>query len=148
MGAQKNRLIETVLLSTHNICFGNEIRKIIFNYAHLSGGLHYPYVSACFAGNTKIHLSGPHDLHLSHIISFSFVPCAVSLDSSSWTYSVILWVCLLRSINKKRYGFPPRDFSTFFQTCKQEMKCNISDIMLWKNIKCVMLILFSVHDTH
>ena len=36
-GAQKNRLIETVLLSTHNICFGSEIRKIIF--AHLSGGL-------------------------------------------------------------------------------------------------------------
>ena len=31
MGAQKNRLIETVLLSTHNICFGREIRKFIFN---------------------------------------------------------------------------------------------------------------------
>ena len=29
-GAQKNRLIETVLLSTHNICFGWEIKKIIF----------------------------------------------------------------------------------------------------------------------
>ena len=28
-GAQKNRLIETVLLSTHNIRFGKEIRKII-----------------------------------------------------------------------------------------------------------------------
>ena len=27
MGAQKNRLIETILLSTHNICFGREIRK-------------------------------------------------------------------------------------------------------------------------
>ena len=26
-GAQKNRLIETVLLRTHNICFGGEIRK-------------------------------------------------------------------------------------------------------------------------
>ena len=26
-GAQKNSLIETVLLSTHNICFGWEIRK-------------------------------------------------------------------------------------------------------------------------
>ena len=32
LGAQKNRLIETVLLSTHNICFGfREIRKLIFN---------------------------------------------------------------------------------------------------------------------
>ena len=29
-GAQKNRLIETVLLSTHNICFGLEIR-ILFS---------------------------------------------------------------------------------------------------------------------
>ena len=30
LGAQKNRLIETVLLSTHNICFGCKIRKIFF----------------------------------------------------------------------------------------------------------------------
>ena len=30
MDAQKNRLNETVLLSTHNICFSWEIRKIIF----------------------------------------------------------------------------------------------------------------------
>ena len=34
-----NRLIETVLLSTHNICFDREIRKNIFNYALLSQGL-------------------------------------------------------------------------------------------------------------
>ena len=27
LGAQKNRLIETVLLSTHNICFAKEIRN-------------------------------------------------------------------------------------------------------------------------
>ena len=27
LGAQKNRLIETVLLSTHDICFGLEMRK-------------------------------------------------------------------------------------------------------------------------
>ena len=33
LGAQKNRLIETVLLSTHNICFGWEIRKSNFRYA-------------------------------------------------------------------------------------------------------------------
>ena len=31
LGAQKNCLIETVLLSTHNICSGWEIRKSIFN---------------------------------------------------------------------------------------------------------------------
>ena len=33
-GAQKNHLIETVLLSTNNICFGREIRKLIINCAH------------------------------------------------------------------------------------------------------------------
>ena len=39
LGAQKNHLIETVLLSTHNICFGLEIRKMIFTEAVLSGDL-------------------------------------------------------------------------------------------------------------
>ena len=39
MGAQKNRLIEMVLLSTHNICFGLEIRKLLFGYALLTKGL-------------------------------------------------------------------------------------------------------------
>ena len=39
LGAQKNRLIETVLMSTHNICFGCEKRKLIFQYALLSGSL-------------------------------------------------------------------------------------------------------------
>ena len=34
--AQKNSLIEMVLLSTHNICFGLEIRKIFFRYALLT----------------------------------------------------------------------------------------------------------------
>ena len=33
LGAQKNRLIETVLLSTHNIYFGQEIRKLNFHFA-------------------------------------------------------------------------------------------------------------------
>ena len=35
-GAQKNRLIETVYLSTHNICFGWNIRKLLFCYALLT----------------------------------------------------------------------------------------------------------------
>ena len=39
LGAQRKPLIETVLLSTHNICFGGEIRKIIFKCTLLSGGL-------------------------------------------------------------------------------------------------------------
>ena len=36
LGALKNRLIETTILSTLNICFGWEIRKIIFSYTLLS----------------------------------------------------------------------------------------------------------------
>ena len=36
LGAQNNRLIETVLLSTHNICFGSEIIKLFFCYSFLS----------------------------------------------------------------------------------------------------------------
>ena len=42
MGARKNSLIETVLLSTHDVRFGLEIRKIIFSYALLPGGLKVP----------------------------------------------------------------------------------------------------------
>ena len=36
LGAQKSRLIQTVLLSTHNICFGGEIRKIKFSFHSLN----------------------------------------------------------------------------------------------------------------
>ena len=36
LGAQKNNLIETVLLSIHNICFGWEIRNLIFWYTLLT----------------------------------------------------------------------------------------------------------------
>ena len=39
MGTQKNRFIDTILLSTHNICFGWEIRKLFFRYAILTKGL-------------------------------------------------------------------------------------------------------------
>ena len=38
-GTQKNYLFEMVVLSTHNICFVLEIRKINLNYAILSRGL-------------------------------------------------------------------------------------------------------------
>ena len=36
---QNNYLLEKALLSAHNIYFGTEIRKMIVNYALLSGGL-------------------------------------------------------------------------------------------------------------
>ena len=34
-----NRLIETVLSSTHKVCFGREINKINYNFTLLSKGL-------------------------------------------------------------------------------------------------------------
>ena len=43
-GWSKNRLIETVLLSTHNTCFGWEIRKINFSYAFLFESLYCSYM--------------------------------------------------------------------------------------------------------
>ena len=39
MGAQNNRLIVTILLSTRMICFGREIRKLLFCYTLLTSGL-------------------------------------------------------------------------------------------------------------
>ena len=44
LGAQKNRLIETVLLSTHNICFGWEIRKLNFRYTLLTKVMRKPII--------------------------------------------------------------------------------------------------------
>ena len=50
LGAQKNHHIEMVLLSTHNICFDWEIRKLIFWYAHLTQCLDHcsHHISFCF----------------------------------------------------------------------------------------------------
>ena len=39
LGAQKNHLIETVLLSIHSIYFGLEIRKLVFRYTLLTNVL-------------------------------------------------------------------------------------------------------------
>ena len=39
LGAQKKRTLKMVSLSTHNICFGWEIRKLYFIYALLSSDL-------------------------------------------------------------------------------------------------------------
>ena len=52
LGAQKNRPNVTVLLSTHNISFSREIRKVIFNYALLSGGLG-PILDPCTVVTSK-----------------------------------------------------------------------------------------------
>ena len=56
MGAQKNRLIATVLLSTHNICLGREIRKIFYKYTFLSGGLTDSTVMLLLSDADRIHI--------------------------------------------------------------------------------------------
>ena len=38
LDAQNNHLIELVLLSTHNICFDLERRRIFFNHTYLKAG--------------------------------------------------------------------------------------------------------------
>ena len=54
-----HRLIETILLSTHNMCFGLEIRKLIFNYTLL------------FRGQTSLILTGPAKIHLKMLSAHS-----------------------------------------------------------------------------
>ena len=61
MGAQKIRLNETVLLSTHNICFISETIKILFCYALLSGGLIIIIIIISYHATAAVHE------HLSHL---------------------------------------------------------------------------------
>ena len=53
--------------------------------------------------------------------------------------SVIKRTCPKRN----KFGF----LLTFSYRVNMKTKYDISDVTLWKNIKCVMLILFFVHDT-
>ena len=58
MGVQKTCFVETVLLSTHNICFDLEIRKKI-KHAYLSGGLAKDYsqmIKIEIIGNSRSYL--------------------------------------------------------------------------------------------
>ena len=62
LGAQKNCLIETVLLSTYNICLGWEIRKTIFIYTLLSGGLIWVcHEKTCTVESRKFKVLGTSD---------------------------------------------------------------------------------------
>ena len=55
MDAQKNRLNETVLLSTHNICFWEEIRKLAL-IRHFYLGVWLPNQPYYLWGNKKTQL--------------------------------------------------------------------------------------------
>ena len=54
LGAQKNRLIETVILGSHNMWFGWEIRKLFFCYAPLTKGLQWVRT---FKKDVTLHLN-------------------------------------------------------------------------------------------
>ena len=53
LGAQKNSLIETALLSTNNICFGWEMRKLNFNDTPVSIGL--VLITYAWSPSGKVH---------------------------------------------------------------------------------------------
>ena len=60
LGAQKNRLIERVLLSTHNIYFGYEIRKLLFGYTLVTKVL-YILMGYRWKFSNNYVASGPED---------------------------------------------------------------------------------------
>ena len=80
LGAQKNRLIETVLLSTNNICFGRETKKIVFQYALLSGGLHH---------KTKIQHNSPLDGN--NKMSKQLCVTAIVTGGVGWGAEIFYW---------------------------------------------------------
>ena len=73
-GAQKNRLIETLLLSTRNICFSWKIRNLIFNFTLLSGGLALSKLTCMLV------LPNSHKLTLC-LSAVNFVICCWSLQT-------------------------------------------------------------------
>ena len=61
-GAQKNSLIETVLLSTHNIRFGREKRKLVFLIIHSYLEACYCYLFIMLLKNIFMLISLQHDI--------------------------------------------------------------------------------------
>ena len=82
LGAQKNGLIETVLLSTHNIYFGWEIRKLFFLLhtinaskinQHISQNIRFRFLLHGLVSLESIHTFETIE-NLSHY-SFLVLPC-------------------------------------------------------------------------
>ena len=68
--AQKKRLIETLLLSIHNICFGLAIGNIYSNNALLSGGL--LNIFSCIQSD---HMRSYSTVHIMYITDNGFSSC-------------------------------------------------------------------------
>ena len=81
---------ETVLLSTHNICFGWEIKKIVFQYTLLSGGLKIDVFVKYYALGTDAVLFYICLQFLQSCLNFLF----------SWVKPV-LFVCIFFSLRPK-----------------------------------------------
>ena len=85
MGAQKSRLTETVLLSTHNICFGWEIRKLFFCYALITKVLGTVHFIVYFS---KIHCEGILGPVVQSVANLMAVSGVVSL-SAGWPHTFV-----------------------------------------------------------
>ena len=86
MGNLKTRLIETVLLSTHNICFGREIRKIVFNDALVPGHIVQLVTSLtadmCLTADPGVASSIPALSHTFMEIDHEIISTAILLTSA------------------------------------------------------------------
>ena len=111
MGAQKNRILETVLLSTHNICFGWETTESFFIYILLSTCTVVLFNYICFStwdfGTNNIYQAS------SLIWFFTSQPTIFQLcpDGSSLVKPVLSkekCVLLKDTTHWRRWGLNPR----------------------------------------
>ena len=84
LGAQKNRLIEAVVLSTHNICFGLEIRNY-FSVTHSelkSCSELLPTCRSVLKGSGKLNGGG---YHIHSLSSPTYLPqCVERIWETKW----------------------------------------------------------------
>ena len=106
MGTQKNHLIETVLLSTHNICFGWEIRKIFFYYALFAQGL----IRVCHEKNLILRYVNNKDT-----------------DQPVQPYSLTSFIVIAFSLHIIATP-PPSFFKTLASLCSWAYNCKCSKI--------------------
>ena len=136
LGAHKNRLIEMVLLSTINICFGWEIRKIIFDYTLLSDG---PIIQALCRQN---ELWSRYGFLLAHYISWCLIVCLIWFFRSKSTF---FQSCRDRSswvepVQSRRYSVLLKDTMQCLRCGSNQQLLNLesSTLPLSHALLCVM----------
>ena len=101
-GAQKNRLNDTVLWSSHSLCFGWEISKIYFDFALLSRSLFVPATAENDKYAGKLRNRPDSILHTPRILKRLRI-CAVRSESSMCDYGSsysIDVICILVKVTK------------------------------------------------